>query len=192
LGAVVGAGADLGIVSDSAACAVVHRVDGVYRLAASIEEMPTKSEPLKLKALGEKFSNFLLGHQKSYALADQHEFEAGKENMEPHGCTLEAVPGGNQGKFDVFTTARDLFREGLVAIPATEEKLLLQLREVMSKPVAGGSLKIWSPRKASGHGDLADAFIRALWDAANTGDAPPVRRSDATSRWGTNTRSRGF
>jgi hypothetical protein len=192
VGAIVGAGADLGIVNDSAACAVVHRQQGIYRLADLKEEKPTKSEPLKLKALGETFSKFLLAHGKTYAFADQHEFEAGKENMEPHGCTLEAVPAGQQGKFEVFTAVRELFRQGLIAIPASEEKLILQLREVMSRPVSGGGLKIWSPRKVSGHGDDADAFVRAVWDAINTGDAPTVKRSSATSRWGAQTRTRGF
>ncbi len=43
--------------------------------------------------------------------------------------------------------------------------LIRQLREVQGRAVAGGGLSITSPRRKGGHGDLASAYVGAVWYA---------------------------
>ncbi len=102
-------------------------------------------------------------HECSTVVADQHYIETVREHA--GGFHLVEAPGGAAGKTDAHLAARALINEGRVRIGAGQTRLLAQLREVQSKPSSGGQLTITSPRTGGAHGDIASAFVLALWAA---------------------------
>jgi hypothetical protein len=138
-------------------------MDGdAFTVAEVIELRPKAGAPLKLSEVCGTYANLMKRHGVFDAMADQHELEPGREHLQPLGVSLKAVPGGNAGKFAGYTKLRNLLNEGRFRIPAGQVRLLKQLREVCSRPLPGGSLKIWSPRRG-GHGDLVSALMNAVW-----------------------------
>jgi hypothetical protein len=190
---IVGCGVDTGLVSDSSAAVVCHRVGNVYTLAEIVELRPNKGNPLKLSDVCTTYAHLMRRHGVRIALADHHELEASKEHLAEHRVSLEAAPSGNQGKFEVYQATRSLLNEGNLRIPSGMKKLIRQLREVHSKPLPGGGLRIWSPRNKSGHGDLASAAVLAIYHATSIGTTRlvPRRRPASTSRW-SRPHQRGF
>ncbi len=81
-----------------------------------------------------------------------------------------------------------MLREGRIKIHGLDfrERLMQQLREVHGKPTSGGGMSIVHPRwSTGGHGDLAAAFVLALWQAS--GDAvsvpDPEMGTEAHAAW---------
>ncbi len=157
-----GAGVDTALISDSSAVVIVHREHGVFTVAETLEMRPERSRPLKLSEVCSTYAAVLKRHDVHSALADAHELEASREWLSPLGITLEAAPGGNQGKVDAYLGFRKLLNEGKIRIPSNEKRLIQQLREVRSKAMSGGIIRITSPRKV-GHGDVLSALILAVW-----------------------------
>ncbi len=168
----VGVGCDTGLVNDSSACVSVHLDDKIVTVAEVAELRPTPGAPLRLSEVCTTYAELMQRHGAWSAYADHHELEPSREHLLPHGAHLEAMPGGNAGKFDAYTKVRNLLNEGRLRIPAGQKRLLRQLREVCSRPMPGGSLKIWSPRRG-GHGDLVSALVNAVW-AATEGTTPLI------------------
>jgi hypothetical protein len=159
---IVGVGGDLALVRDSAALVVVHRgPDGFYDVAEVVERKPAKGAPLKLSNLVAEFSGVARQHGSCEVLVDHHILEPAREHL-PRGMTLDACEGGQQGKVNSYTNARNLIHSGLVRIPPQYRRIAEQLREVVAKPTSGGGLQISSPRRGGSHGDLASAFILGL------------------------------
>jgi hypothetical protein len=97
-------------------------------------------------------------------VADQHYVETVRENI--GNLTLVEAPSVPA---DAYTVVRDAIAEGRVRISAQHQRLLSQLREVRSKPTSGGGISIISPTRGTAHGDVASAFVLAVWKAANPG-----------------------
>ncbi len=161
-----GVGCDTGLVSDSSAAVAVHRMEDIRSVAEVVELRPVPGMPLKLSFVSATYAELMKRHGCYSGIADHHELIASEEWLSPLGVSLEAAPGGAGGKFEVYMHALQLFKEGLVRIPAGHTRLLKQLREVCSRPMPGGALKIWSPRRG-GHGDLVSALVLALWSVNN-------------------------
>ena len=102
-------------------------------------------------------------------VADGHYRESITENLFSHDVGFVIGPEGATGKAERYQLVRALLHEGRIRLPR-HEKLIRQLREVVSKSLAGGGLSIDSPVWKTGeHGDIADAFVFAVWRAHRIG-----------------------
>lgn len=172
-GAVVGAGADFGFVSDSSALAIVQCVEGLFHLSELLELRPSKGAPLQPSAVFERFAGVALSYGGRDLTADGHYRESVREHLTANGLVLQAAPEGQAGKVQMYTRARTLLHEGRVRLP-NHPRLLQQLRDVVARPTPGGGLQITSPRRSGvgGHGDLVSAFVAALWRCEQRASRP--------------------
>ena len=186
------AGGDLALRRDSAALAVVHCNGGVWDLVELVERRPTKEHRLRLSVLCEHFAEVLGRHRLNELASDQHEIDAAQEYLDPHHITMVEAPSGASGKERTYSRAREMIHTGNVRIHRGREKLIRQLKEITSTPLPGGGVAIRSPRNQGGHGDLASAFVLALYEASQrqqgTGLAEAVTTAlpliTHASRWG--------
>jgi hypothetical protein len=112
-----------------------------------------------------------------YLLADHHYRDAMAEALAKHDIAVAPAVGSTPA--DRYVRAREALRAGRVKIHGVEfrERLMRQLREVHGKPTSGGGMSIQHPRWATGgHGDLADAFVLALWQLG--GDVVAAEKPD--------------
>src|SRR5262249_44606320 len=128
-------------------------------------------------------------HKVSAMMADGHYRESVAEHLGEIGLIDTPVTF-----HEACVRARTLMRDGRVALPDPEllqpehklavERLIRQLKEVMGRPTSGGLMTIILPLWPDGsHGDLAVAFIWALYQmGGEREDAPPPKRD--TDEWG--------
>lgn len=167
------AGADFGFRSDSSALMLVALRGGILHVFDGAEARPSEDAPLKPSVTVKAFADKLAGRT-GCLMADGHYREAITEHLEAHG--LSYIPAPNTPA-DTYVRARMLLREGKVRIHSLEfrDRLMQQMREVHGKPTSGGGMSIVHPRWATGgHGDLAAAFVLAVWQLwGDTVPAPP-------------------
>ncbi len=167
-------GADLAFNSDHSACVAVfgaRTADGsdIFVLADLLELRPEKGKPLKPSEVVAQFSAFAKARGSSALVADGHYKESAREHLEEHGLLFVEAPGGQTGKVATYLKTRALFNDRKIRVP-NYPRLVNQLKAVVSKPTPGGGLSISSPRRgAGGHGDIASAFVLALYHAAESG-----------------------
>ena len=190
---IVGVGIDTGLVSDSSACVIVHRVNDIYTIAEIVELRPSKGNPLQLSEVCRTYAETMQRHYARSALADHHELEASREHLRALNVGLDAAPGGADGKFQVYSRARELLSAGKVRISAKHSTLIRQLKDVHKKPRSGGGLQIWSPRRGGRHGDVASAAILGIFAASerSTHHYIPRLPPRMLSRWD-NMTGRGY
>jgi hypothetical protein len=157
-------GADLGLVADSTAFVAVRCVDGIYTVTDVLDLRPRPGQPLRLSSVVHEGARFAARHGACGALVDHHVLEPAREHA-PRGFTLQPVAGGASTKLERFVTVRNLLNEGRIRIPPEHLRLATQLREVISKPVSGAGVQIVLPRRGGVHGDVASAFVLAVWHA---------------------------
>jgi hypothetical protein len=162
-----GAGADLALVRDSSALAIVAKDAAEnFGLIETDEKKPEKGQPLKLSAVVKAFAAVLRQHGLEEFTADGHAREPAREWTDVEGITIESAPEGREGKWLTYSLLRSLLNEGRFVLP-NHPRLIAQLRAVRSKPMPGGGYQITSPRrKGAGHGDLVSAMVLAV-HAAN-------------------------
>lgn len=155
-------GLDTGFRKDPSAAVVTRKLghETVYDVAECHEVIVPRGEKLKptetIKALIDR-ARF---HKCEQAIADQHYVESVREQAD--GFVLSEAPRDN---VEPYLVTRRLIKERRLRISAKHERLIAQLRQVMSKPTAGGNLQVWSPRKGGQHGDLVSALVLTLWAA---------------------------
>jgi hypothetical protein len=162
----IAAGGDFGFRADSSALIMVALRGGIVHLFDGTEERPGDA-PLKPSVTVAAFATTIAGRC-SYLMADGHYREAISELLEAHDLSYAPAP---TQPADTYVRARMLLREGRIKIHgvAFRERLLQQLREVHGKPTSGGGMSIVHPRWATGgHGDLAAAFVLAVWQPATS------------------------
>jgi putative intracellular protease/amidase len=186
----VGFGADLGLRHDSSAIVVLHEHGDEVHVVEVLEIQPTRDAPLKLSSVCRDFAEVVLRHRGGSFVADQHAIDPAREHTAQYEITIDEAPAGQSGKIDSYTIARQALHAGRIRIPRRYEKLARQLREVIGKPLPGGGLSIQSPRNTGGHGDIASAFVLALWDLEQHGQSlSPIERDNllpplaSGSRW---------
>jgi hypothetical protein len=165
----IAAGGDFGFRADSSALVMAALRDGVIHVFDGTEERPG-DEPLRPSVTVSSFAKCIAGRC-GYLMADGHYREAISELLEAHGLVFAPAP---TQPAETYVRARMLLREGRIKIHGVDfrERLLQQLREVHGKPTSGGGMSIVHPRWATGgHGDLAAAFVLAVWQV--TGDVVP-------------------
>jgi hypothetical protein len=174
----VNGGADMGLLHDYAALAIVHHVGDVIVTACLKEMRPTPEAPLKPSEVARAWADDMQAHGGlRYLVADQHYREAVREVFTKADLSVKDAPNNVA---EAYIRARALMRENRVRIP-DHPRLLTQLRAIQSRANIGGSLSILKPRGLGGHCDLADAFVLALWDAGGVEVSAP--RPAAETRW---------
>ena len=168
------AGGDFGFRSDSSALVKAAIREGKLHVYGGIECKPEDGQPLKPGRTVAAFAE-CIAKQCGYVMADSHYRMAIVEHLETHDLAFAPAP---VLPADTYVRARMLFREGRVCIHKASlpegfaDRLMLQLRQVQGKPTSGGGMSIVHQRWATGgHGDLASAFVLALWQLA--GDKVP-------------------
>lgn len=159
-------GGDLGFVSDSSAFVTVRVESGFFVTAEVVELRPKKGAPLQPSVTIASGVAQAKRHASRQIVTDQHYIESVREQTQGTNVMLVGAPGGMPGKVTTYSRARVQLHEGRVRIPAGQKRLIAQLRDVVSKPVPGGGLRIWSPRKGGAHGDIASAWVLAVWSLA--------------------------
>lgn len=171
-GDVIVAGGDFGFRSDSSALILCALRGDTLHVFDGTEERPDGG-PLKPSVTVASFAARIAGRCR-YLMADGHYREAIAEHLERHDLAYAAAPSQPS---DTYVRARMLLREGRVRIHPVplRDRLVQQLREVQGKPTAGGGMSIIHPRWAQGgHGDLAAAFVLALWQVSGDQVAAPL------------------
>lgn len=167
-GSVVTVGADFGFRSDSSALAVAHRLGEVYRTAELLELRPGVDEPLKPSAVVRTFSDVMKQHGAEYLMADGHYRQSISEHLEENNLHFTNAPEGAKGNQEVYVRFRRLLLDGQVKLPK-HERLINQLKQVVSMPTAGGGISIKQPRQSGGgHGDLVSALTLACYQRGGT------------------------
>lgn len=187
----VSAGGDFGFRSDSSALVIAHdgkevvKVEGqkdtyipVLRVGAVLELRPEKGIPLKPSQTVKEFAVAMREQGATYVVADQHYRESIDEHLVAEGlayCPAPTVPAV------AYMRVRALLRQGRVRLP-DHARLLQQLKEIQGRPLPGGGMSILSPRwKTGGHGDIAAAFVLALFDLG--GEEVPVPKEVGSRAW---------
>jgi hypothetical protein len=120
-------------------------------------------EPLKPSVVVRTFAEVVKRHGAEYLMADGHYRQSISEHLETENLHFTIAPEGAKGNQEVYVRARRLMLDGQIKIPANE-RLIKQLKQVISQPTAGGGLSIRQPRQTGGgHGDLVSAFVLAVW-----------------------------
>ncbi|MEO7032730.1 MAG: hypothetical protein ABI548_02780 [Polyangiaceae bacterium] len=158
-------GGDLALVRDSSAFVAIEEDGDFLDVTDVLERRPERGAPLKLSAVCAEAAVFAKTHHAQLIWVDGHVLQPAREHV-PEGFTLEAVEGGPNGKIERYVTVRNLLNEGRLRIPPRFQRLVNQLREVVSKPTSGGGLQITLPRRAGAHGDVASAFVLAAHAAS--------------------------
>ncbi len=172
--AVYFAGGDFGFKRNSSTLAVVALTDKAVRLASLLERKPAPGAPLKPSEVAAEFAVELLRYGVREVACDSHEREEVEQELSQYGISVVPLPGGQLGKVVQYRAARTVLHEGRCELPS-HTRLVGQLKAVKSKPLPGGGLSITSPQSLTGeHGDLASAFVAALWRAT----ASPVLDED--------------
>ena len=173
-------GIDLGFVNDSSALVGVTTEEPITVVVVD-ELRPGKGAPLKPSEVTASFVATIRLYGADAVVGDGHYKLAAIEGLEPQGIEFVDAPAGRDGKTDVYLHAKRLVAERRVRLP-NHPRLLSQLRQIVSRPAPGGGLIITSPRGRSGggHGDIASAFVNALWQAKE--GALPLWAT-AVTRW---------
>jgi hypothetical protein len=174
-----GAGCDPAFAAggDAAALVIAHEDAEDVAVVAEISEL----RGTEARVPGDVCSAWAVvakRHHASGVASDSHYRESLREHFRTAGLSLLEAENTNAGKVETYTAARDRMARGKVAIPAGQKRLLQQLREVMVKRETGGRTRIFSPRKNGAHGDVASAFVLALWAL---GERPLVIEDDMIS-----------
>ncbi len=162
LGAIARAGGDFAFVQNSSALVVVYRLDRMITLADLVELRPGSGRPLKPSKVMEEFARHLEQYGITDLVVDGHAREPMREHADAHGVCLVAAPEGSAGKARMYTACKTELAEGRLTLPA-DDRLLRQLREVVSRPLSGGGIAISSPQRGrGGHGDLVSGLVAAV------------------------------
>jgi hypothetical protein len=157
-------GVDLGFAHDASAAVVVGVFGGQVKVLEAIEIKPTPGKPLKPSEVIGRFARLARTYRVSAVVADVHYRETLRESLEATDLRLTPVAEGPGGKASMHVRVRAGMSEGNVLL-LDDPALIRQLREVQGRAVAGGGLSITSPRRKGGHGDLASAYVGAVWYA---------------------------
>lgn len=186
-------GADLGFRRDSSALVVVYKMaTGEYKVAEVLELQPSLGEPLKPSFVVEQFARACKRHECSWLMADNHYRETIDEELAKQGLSYVPAPEGAKGKEEAHMQVKMLLNAGKIILPA-HDKLIRQMKELTSRPTAGGGLSIQSPRRKAGdngtggHGDILSALVLALCQkagqkASESLAAKPITTEEAIRR----------
>ncbi len=162
-GDLAASGIDTGFRRDPSALVIVHRNEGKPLLVAECIERKPEHQGASPKIVLGEFRPRLTAHGVKTIGCDQHYVQTVRDELSDF--EVKECPPSNEFKLASYTYVRDLLRSGGVIIPGGNRRLINQLRDVQCTPLAGGGMRIFSPRKMGQHGDVASAFVLAAWTA---------------------------
>lgn len=188
-GDVIAAGGDFAFLGDSSALIMAARRGGMLHIFDGTEERPTEDAPLKPSVTVASFAR-KIASRCGYLMADGHHRASIEEHLAEHELVYAPAP---LIPSETYVRARMLFRDKRIKIHRTQlvrtdgesfaERLIQQIREVQGRPTAGGRMGIHHPKWATGgHGDLAAAFVLAVWQVTGETLPEPVAES-GTDAW---------
>ena len=184
----VACGADFAFRQDSSAIVVAQRIGDTIYVNQPVERRPAKGAPLKPSEVTAEFANHARAFGAEQIIVDSHYLESVREGLEPYGIQAVTCPEGQTGKERVYQIVRSAMVEGRVRLP-DDARLLIQLKDVVRRPLPGGGLSITSPRTSQGHGDLVSAMVLAVWKLCGAYVTPYESRTIA-ARFSANAASR--
>lgn len=159
----VAAGADFGFRSDSSALVITHRQGRTVVTGEVLELRPEEGVPLKPSRTVKQFAERMKANGCTYLMADGHYRETIVEHLGDEQLAYAEAP---TAPAEAYVRARMLLREGRLKLP-NHPRLLQQLREVQGRPLPGGGMSIIHPRwRTGGHGDIASAWVLAVYQLA--------------------------
>jgi hypothetical protein len=189
-------GVDLALTRNSTAFVAAYP-GPIIRVGEIVELRPAHRQPLKLSQVMAEGCDFAERHGARLLHSDHHVLEPAREHLR-EGFSLEPVSAKAVDRVERFIVVRSLFNEGRIKVPGCYQKLIAQLRDVVSKPIAGGLVQIILRSRGMQHSDIAAAFVLAAWAAAmqsaEMGLVEAAALNDAVcpdSRW-EGSPSRGF
>jgi hypothetical protein len=163
-------GGDLAFRQNSSAFVVARREGAHGILVADVLELrPTKNAPLQPSAVVALGVEQARRHRVTRMMTDEWYADSVREHLQGTGVALVAAPGGMTGKVATYTAVRSALHEGRLRIPAGHDRLLAQIRDTTSRPLPGGGIQIVQPKRGAAHGDLASAFVLAVYQAHGKG-----------------------
>lgn len=156
---------DPGFTSDAFAGVVVRVEHQLIRTVELFELRPKKGKPLKPSEAIGQFAAIAKRHGASELWTDIHYLETVREHAHAAGLGVSTPKGGANAKELVHAGARDALLADAVETSAAHQVLHDQLRSIVGKPKPGGGMQISAPRRAGRHGDIASAWVIAVWRA---------------------------
>ena len=172
-GTIVTAGADYGFARNSSALVVAHRSadQGVITIAEALEVKVPEGGTLKPSETVERFAHAIKRHGCIAAMSDIHYAETIREHLNRHDIAYQPAPNDNVAP---FIRLRALLAEGRIVLPKNKQ-LLRDLKEVKSKPMASGRIRVILPTRPDGsHCDLVSALVLATWPKSGHKIAEPT------------------
>jgi hypothetical protein len=182
-GAVVAPAGDFAFRRNASALVIVQQTPQFFWTALISERKPDGT-PLKPSVVVGDFARDMKPYGADTLTADGHYRESIAEHLETSGIYLAPAPEGQSGVADMHQVARMLLHEGRAKIPR-HERLIAQLKAITAKPQPGGGLSFSSPESKDGsHGDIARAWVTAMWRASKeTPDTSAVEPTHGTDDW---------
>lgn len=159
--------------NSSALCVLEHGIDEeskpAYRLLLDREWVPTNAS---LRP-GDVFSA-MIGDLKKYnaetVCTDLHYIESLREELEGTDIALDEFPTNQEGIAKAYMRVRYLLSSGRISLARASQDLIRQLGATRVVPTSQG-LSIKNPETGGKHGDIASAFVCAVWAFESEGSA---------------------
>jgi hypothetical protein len=161
----IGTGCDFGFQRNSSTLSVVARdMRDTYTMRWLDEVIPT-GRALKPSVVVGRFAAEVAKFGTDTVVADPHYQASIIEHLETSSLYLHPAPNTAAEIAKAFVLVRTLLNEGRLRI-WRHDRLIRQLKEVTSRPLAGGGISIKQPEwKTGAHGDLVTAFVFSVWHA---------------------------
>lgn len=156
------AGADLAFVRDSAA--LVHVVEdlGIFAVDSERVWVPT-GVPMRPSIVFRDIVRDVEQSGASGLCADDHYYASMLEVAEECDTPHVRFPSDPEKISQAFVRLRVLFGMGRVDLRNASPQLVQELKDTMGKPLKSGVLSITHIRKPGSHGDIARAFVCAMY-----------------------------
>ena len=180
-GAVIAPAGDFAFRRNASALVIVQQTPEYFWTALVSEQKP-QGGPLKPSVVVADFARDMKPYGVDTLTADGHYREAIAEHLESSSIYLASAPEGQAGVADMHQAARTLLHEGRVKLPR-HERLIQQLKAITAKPQPGGGMSFSSPESKDGsHGDVARAWVTAMWRASKeTPDTSAIEPTRGTA-----------
>jgi hypothetical protein len=159
--------------NSSALCVLEHGIEDdtkdAYRLLLDREWVPTSKSLRPGDVLGEMIKD-LKKHGAETICSDLHYIETLREELEGTDIALDEFPTNQEGIGKAFLRVRYLLSHGRISLALASQDLIRQLGSVRMVPTAQG-LSFKSPETGGKHGDIASAFVCAVWAFESNGSA---------------------
>ncbi len=165
----VGSGADFAFIRDSAALVFVSQAplesgDSAHLYRVERERVWRPGEkPLRPSVVFREAMVEIESYGAESLCCDDHYLASVIEVTETHGVEHVRFPSDAHGISQAFVRVRVLFGAGAIDLTEASERLVSDLKETVARPLASGILSIDHKRRAGNHGDLARAFVSAIY-----------------------------